>query len=205
MDPGDAVAGSGALREAREETGLDPAGVEVLGSMPDLFLPPSGFVVTPVLALVDPSRSGRAGRSARGRPGGASPLDELLDPANRFSVRHPSGYTGPGFAVGGLFVWGFTAGLLARVLAEAGLERPWDATRFEPLPDLVGRADRSEPSTSDAVTPERGAGDRRPPARGDHRLHRGRLPPGAAGERAVVGRLPRRWRARDVAAPAAAR
>ena len=40
-----------ALREASEETGLDPDGVEVAGPvLPDLWVPPSGFVVTPVLA-----------------------------------------------------------------------------------------------------------------------------------------------------------
>ena len=50
MDAGDASPVAAALREAREETGLDPAGVEVLGSMADIFLPPSGYVVTPVLA-----------------------------------------------------------------------------------------------------------------------------------------------------------
>ena len=158
IDPGDSSPEAAALREAQEETGLAPAGVQVLGSMTDLFLPPSGFVVTPVLAWwtspepVGPVDPREVARVVRVR------LDELLDPVNRFSVQHPSGYTGPGFAVGGLFVWGFTAGLLARVLAEAGLERPWDTTRFEPLPDLVSRADRSELLASDAVAPERGAG-----------------------------------------------
>jgi 8-oxo-dGTP pyrophosphatase MutT (NUDIX family) len=157
MDAADASPVAAALREAREETGLDPDGVEVLGSMADLFLPPSGYVVTPVLAWwrqpspvgpVDPREVARVVRV---------PLDELLDPENRFSVRHPSGYTGPGFAAGGLFVWGFTAGLLARVLIEAGLERAWDERRFEPLPDLIDPADRSELLSPDTVALERGA------------------------------------------------
>ncbi|MBC7375022.1 MAG: CoA pyrophosphatase, partial [Frankiales bacterium] len=39
-----------ALREAREEVGLDPGSVDVLGTLPALFLPPSGFVVHPVVA-----------------------------------------------------------------------------------------------------------------------------------------------------------
>jgi 8-oxo-dGTP pyrophosphatase MutT (NUDIX family) len=157
MDAGDASPVAAALREAREETGLDPEGVEVLGSMADLFLPPSGYVVTPVLAWwrqpspvgpVDPREVARVARV---------PLGELLDPGNRFSVQHPSGYTGPGFAAGGLFVWGFTAGLLARVLTEAGLERPWDKRRFEPLPDLTDPAERSELLSPDTVALERGA------------------------------------------------
>jgi hypothetical protein len=65
------------------------------------------------------------------------PLSELLDPANRVSVSHPSGFVGPAFAVRGLLVWGFTAGLLSRLLALAGLERPWDASVTRPLPDVL--------------------------------------------------------------------
>lgn len=115
-----------ALREAQEETGLDPSGVDVLGQLPQLYLPPSGFVVTPVLGwwrapspvgVVDPGEVERVVRV---------PLAELLDPANRWTVRHPSGFTGPAFGVRGLVVWGFTAGLLSRLFALVGWERPWD-------------------------------------------------------------------------------
>ncbi|GMA86549.1 hypothetical protein GCM10025868_17990 [Angustibacter aerolatus] len=132
-DGGDPVAT--ALREAHEETGLDPAGVEVLGVLPALFLPPSGFVVTPVLAwwrapsavrVVDPAECAAVVRV---------PVAELVDPANRSRTRHPSGYTGPVFEVRDLFVWGFTAGLLSQVLSLAGLDRPWDTSRFVPLPE----------------------------------------------------------------------
>jgi 8-oxo-dGTP pyrophosphatase MutT (NUDIX family) len=49
-DPGDHGPVATALREAREETGLDPAGVYVLGTLPPRALPESGFLVTPVLA-----------------------------------------------------------------------------------------------------------------------------------------------------------
>jgi hypothetical protein len=61
------------------------------------------------------------------------PLDELLDPAHRCSVRHPSGFIGPGFDVRGMLVWGFTAGLLSRLLALSGFERPWDETVMRDL------------------------------------------------------------------------
>jgi 8-oxo-dGTP pyrophosphatase MutT (NUDIX family) len=138
---------SAALREAWEETGLDASGVDVLAVLPDIYLEPSGFVVTPVLAWwaapspVGPVDRGEVARVVR------IPVADLTDPGNRFSVQHPSGYTGAGFWADGLFVWGFTAGLLSRVLAEAGLERPWDATRFEPLPEsqIAGSRGRRRP------------------------------------------------------------
>jgi 8-oxo-dGTP pyrophosphatase MutT (NUDIX family) len=45
----DVDAAATALREAQEETGLDPSGVEVLASLPDLPLAASNHLVTPVL------------------------------------------------------------------------------------------------------------------------------------------------------------
>ena len=126
-----------ALREAHEETGLDPAGVDVLGILPALYLPPSGFVVTPVLAWWREPSSVRVVDPAEVAAVVRVPLGELLDPANRGTVRHPSGYVGPTFEARGLFVWGFTAGLLSRVLALAGLEVPWDRHRRVPLPERL--------------------------------------------------------------------
>ena len=62
------------------------------------------------------------------------PVMELTDPGNRVLVTHPSGYVGPAFKVRGMLVWGFTAGLLDRLLAISGWEVPWDRDRTEPLP-----------------------------------------------------------------------
>jgi len=115
-----------ALREAVEETGLDPAGVEILLTLPTLWLPPSGFLVVPILAwwrepsavaVADPAEVAAVVRV---------PLARLVTPANRFRLRHPSGYIGAAFDVGGLLVWGFTAGLLDRLLDAGGLAQPWD-------------------------------------------------------------------------------
>jgi len=141
VDPGDDGPVAAALREAVEETGLDPAGVDVVTTLPALYLPPSGFVVTPVLAwwrapspvsVVDPREVASVHRV---------PLRELLDPANRMQVTHPSGYVGAAFRVSGLLVWGFTAGLLDRLLLLAGWEEPWDRDRFEELPpEMTGAA-----------------------------------------------------------------
>lgn len=125
-DPGDDGPVGTALREAQEETGLDPAGVQPLATMPGIYVPPSRFDVVPVLSywarpspvqVVDPGETERVVRV---------PVRELLDPDNRFQVRHPSGYQGPAFAVQGMLVWGFTGGILAGLLAVSGWESEWD-------------------------------------------------------------------------------
>jgi hypothetical protein len=86
------------------------------------------------------------------------PLTELTDPANRLNVRHPAGFAGPAFTVPGSrfvggdpqvrgedrLVWGFTAGLLTKVLELGGWERSWDTTRVEDLPaEILALATRS--------------------------------------------------------------
>ena len=52
---------------------------------------------------------------------------ELTDPVNRFQVvRKGYDWKGPAFDVSGMFVWGFTGGLLAMTLSLGGFERDWD-------------------------------------------------------------------------------
>jgi 8-oxo-dGTP pyrophosphatase MutT (NUDIX family) len=144
-DPDDASPAVTALREANEEVGLDPASVEVVAQFPALFLPVSSFLVTPVLAwwhdphLVDPVDANEVTHTVN------VPIAELADPANRFRVIHPSGYIAPGFEAGGLFIWGFTAGLLSFLLRIGGWERPWDETRLRELPRLTPPAGTVEP------------------------------------------------------------
>ena len=133
-DPEDATATATALREANEEVGLDVDTVDVLAELPALFLPPSGFIVTPVLGHWRAPHP--VGVVDVGEVAGVQriPIAALVDPANRFTVAHPSGFLGPGFEVDGMFVWGFTAGLLDKLLRLGGWERPWDRTRERPLP-----------------------------------------------------------------------
>ncbi len=61
------------------------------------------------------------------------PVAVLVDPVNRLSITHPSGWLGPAFDVGDLLVWGFTAGLLDKLLAFGGWARPWDPARVRVL------------------------------------------------------------------------
>ncbi|MEP7180258.1 MAG: hypothetical protein ABI775_14315 [Pseudonocardiales bacterium] len=105
-----------------------------MAELPAIFLPPSGFVVTPVLAWWSDPHPVTAVDPAEVAAVAVVSIAELSDPANRFRVRHPSGWQGPGFAAGGLFIWGFTAGLLDRMLDFGGWARPWDETQLRPLP-----------------------------------------------------------------------
>ncbi len=142
-DPEDADAVATALREAEEETGLDPSGVVPLAQLPDLFLPPSGFVVTPVVAFWERPSAVHAVDAGETAAVVRVPVAHLADPVRRIRVGHPSGYVGPAFLVAGLLVWGFTGGLLSAVLDLGGWARPWDATRVFDLDEAWSVA-RSE-------------------------------------------------------------
>ena len=161
-DPGDDYPVGTALREAGEEAGVDPDGVRVLATLPELFLFPSDNLVVPVVAWwEDPSDVSAADPREVARVARV-PLAELTDPANRFRVHHPSGFIGPAFGVADMVVWGFTAGLLDAILEAAGLARPWNTADVRPLPDPGARAaalpgsldeddeaDTSEPTVAD--------------------------------------------------------
>ena len=132
-DPGEGPEQT-ALREAQEEVGLDPTSVQVVATLPALFLAPSGFVVTPVVAWWKAPHLVSAIAVDEVASVAVVPVAELVDPANRFRVAHPSGFRGPGFDAGGLFIWGFTALLLDRLLSLGGWAREWDATSERALP-----------------------------------------------------------------------
>ena len=135
VEPSDADRAATALREAHEETGLDPSGVDVLGSLPDAHIPVSNYLVTPVLGWWRTPSPVWAQDVAEVESVHRVPIAELVDPANRCRVHHPSGYVGHGFEVQGMLVWGFTAGVLSVLFDRLGWALPWDETRIVALPD----------------------------------------------------------------------
>jgi 8-oxo-dGTP pyrophosphatase MutT (NUDIX family) len=147
-----------ALREAAEETGLDPDGVDVLGTLPELFIERSQFRVVPVLAwwrepcTVRPMDIGEVAAVER------IPVADLADPRHRIMLRHPSGRTGPAFRIGTMLIWGFTAMLVDRLLALGGWERPWDGRAVAEFPS--GAALWEHEVDVAELVPEVRAGDR---------------------------------------------
>lgn len=137
-EDGDVVAA--ALREAREEVGLTVSGVDVVGTLPPLYIPVSNYAVTAVVAwwrAPTPVMVEDPGEVATVI---SVPVDYLVEPTNRHTVSHPSGYRGPGWDLGGdLLLWGFTGGIVDKVLELSGRAQPWDRNRELPLPERFTR------------------------------------------------------------------
>ncbi|MGR0318909.1 NUDIX hydrolase [Agromyces sp. ZXT2-3] len=136
VEPGDSGLVAAALREAREETGLDPAGVDVLGELDPIPLAYSRHLVTPVLGWWTRPSPVRAVDVAESSAVFRTPVADLLDPANRRTTvlrRDGEEWRGPGFLVasGGAdrLVWGFTAMVLDAMFEALGWTEPWDPSR----------------------------------------------------------------------------
>lgn len=133
IEPSDVDPVAAALREAREEVGVAPETVEVLGCLPAAHVP-SGFDVTSVVGWwSDPQRLVPVDVGEIAAVHQVS-TEVLLDPANRDTWRHPGGFTGPGFWIGELYVWGFTAYLLDGLFDLLGWTREWDGGRVSEIP-----------------------------------------------------------------------
>jgi len=121
-DGGDPVAT--ALREATEETGLDPtaAGVEALGALDEVFIPVSDFRITPIVAVAatSPVLAPSPGEVARIL---TPPVDAVLPHAPIEIVERTIGdwpIRYGGYRIDGLHVWGATARILGQLGAVLG-------------------------------------------------------------------------------------
>jgi len=120
-----------ALREAAEEAGVDPGDVDVVATLPELFIPPTGFRVVPVLAWWRRPRAARPVDPAEVAAVERITVHELADPACRLMLHRPSGIVLPAFRLRGMLIWGLTGEIVNRLLSLAGWERPWDAQVVE--------------------------------------------------------------------------
>lgn len=128
IDADDAGPEAAALREAREEIGLDPGFVEVLGLGPD-YLTGSGYHITPVVALVRPGFTLTV-NPAEVADAFEVPLRFLMSEANhRMGSRIWQGASRNFFEMpyGDRYIWGVTAGII-RILYERLYREPIEAS-----------------------------------------------------------------------------
>jgi 8-oxo-dGTP pyrophosphatase MutT (NUDIX family) len=146
-DPGDEGPVATALREAHEETGIDPDRLHPLATMERTFIAPSGFHVVPVLAyspdpgpitVVDKAETAIVARI---------PLRAFINPANRLMVYRRNfspRFAGPAFLLNEMLVWGFTGQVISAMLDVADWAQPWDTSDVRELDEamlLVGDQD----------------------------------------------------------------
>ena len=143
-DPGDDGPVATAMREAREETGIDTTRLHPLATMERTFIAPSGFHVVPVLAyspdpgpvaVVDQAETALVARV---------PVRAFVNPANRLMVYRRTlsrRYAGPAFLLNEMLVWGFTGQVISAMLDVAGWAKPWDASDVRELDEAMALAD----------------------------------------------------------------
>ena len=152
IDPGETPV-QAALRETLEEIGVDPAGIDIFGELPELWLPPSNFAVTPILGWWRDAGPVRVTSPDEVHAIHRVAIADLVAPEHRILVRHPGGWTGPGFLIGAdkdVIVWGFTGGILTRFFDFLGWLPPVEDPPVHDLPDYmlaeyVRRTSRSRP------------------------------------------------------------
>lgn len=139
-DPGDDGPVHTAFREATEETGIDTTRIQALATLPQMFVPPSGFRVTPVLAyspdpgpvsVVDESETAIVARV---------PLRAFVNPDNRLMVYRDATarrWAGPAFLLNEMLVWGFTGQIISALLDVAGWAVPWNTDDVRPLDEAM--------------------------------------------------------------------
>ena len=139
-DPEDAGPVATALREAREETGIDPSRLLPLATLERMFIPPSGFHVVPVLAYSPDPGPVTVVDAAETAVVARVPLRAFVNPENRLMVyRTAAGrrFAGPAFLLNEMLVWGFTGHVISAMLDVAGWSRPWDTEDIRELDEAM--------------------------------------------------------------------
>lgn len=149
VEPEDADDVATALREAQEETGLDPRSVTVLGAFAPIAMPWRNYSVRPVVAHVPAAPSLTAHDPREVESVLWAPLvgaGSLTDPAVRRIGLLDGAPTGPAFDLPGeAFVWGFTALIVESLLASLGAPVPAGARPRVEVPELRRRGSGRRP------------------------------------------------------------
>jgi 8-oxo-dGTP pyrophosphatase MutT (NUDIX family) len=117
--PGDPTLLDAALREAREEVGLDPRAVEVLGAFETVSTMTTGIIVAPFAGVIPPDAELEPSPSEVAEVFDV-PLSALRDPRYRgdFEWQRPGGKAArfPAIVYGGQTIWGLTLRITERML-----------------------------------------------------------------------------------------
>jgi len=139
-DPTDDGPVATALREAREETGIDVSRLHPLVTMERTFIAPSRFHVVPVLAYSPDPRPVAVVDETETAIVSRVPVRAFINPDNRLMVYRGNlgrRWAGPAFLLNQMLVWGFTGQVISAVLDVAGWARPWDTTDILELDEAM--------------------------------------------------------------------
>jgi 8-oxo-dGTP pyrophosphatase MutT (NUDIX family) len=139
-DPDDDGPVATALREAREETGIDTSRLHPLATMERTFIAPSGFHVVPVLAYSPDPGPVAVVNEAETAAVARVPVRAFINPANRLMVYRSTlhrRFAGPAFLLNEMLVWGFTGQVISAMLDVAGWAQPWDTTNVLELDEAM--------------------------------------------------------------------
>lgn len=123
-EEGDGPIQNTAIRETREELGIDED-IEILGSLTELHIPVSNFLVSPFVGCID--------HTPVFHPDDSevqfvieTTLEELLDPGNQYTetiFRHGQSIGAPFYRIGEEKIWGATAMMLSEFLQLASIQQ----------------------------------------------------------------------------------
>ncbi|MDI3313510.1 MAG: CoA pyrophosphatase [Mycobacterium sp.] len=139
-DPADDGPVATALREAHEETGIDPRRLYPLATLERTFIAPSRFHVVPVLAYSPDPGPVAVVNAAETAMVARVPVRAFINPANRLMVYrrpHSRRFAGPAFLLHEMLVWGFTGQVISAMLDVAGWAQPWDVTDVRELDEAM--------------------------------------------------------------------
>lgn len=142
IDPEDSGPVAAAIREAEEETGLEPARVVPLAVMGAATTGGSNRRVRPVVAYTPNPNEVYPASEFETDDVFFVPVRDLVDPANRAMLGW-SYWSGPAFWARRYLIWGFTGVLLSAVLEVAGWAVEWDKEPAD-LTEALARSDNRE-------------------------------------------------------------